>query len=278
MNRLAAIVRTALAWVTIAAPSFGEELEQVREGVHQPEPPKPAGDSKRESRDDDRSFGEDFAGELAGDAAGAAIGSVVGAWFSGIASKTGEPRFTGQSELYRPDSFEDTNWFCRSTDFVSSARALVEYGTDYSDMQSVGTRLQVDFPLFRSTIDASWSNYYEDTPAGTDHLGLGDVNLVYRIHQDYDGVVRLGAGVNWLADGRSAAGLNFTTGFDALLWKPLLWSTDFDFGTLGDANLFRVRTTIGAQWLDGELYTGFEYVDIKDAQIPQMLFGFRYWW
>lgn len=276
MHRRAVVVRVLLACMVLAAPSVGEELKQIREGIHQPE--SPPEEKREEECEDDDSFGEELAGELFAETAGGILGGVVTAGFASMISEPGHERFAGHAVEHGTSKFKETEWFYQSNYFISSARAQIEYGTDYRDMQSVGTRLQIDFPRFRSTIDASWNNYYEDTAIGTDHLGLGDVNWVFRITQEETMVSRMGVGVNWLAGDESAAGFNFTTGMDVLLPYPLVWSTDLDMGTLGDASLFRIRTTLGAQWRDGELYTGFEYVDIEDAQIPQMLFGFRYWW
>lgn len=271
-------VMLIVVWST-AAPALAEELEQLRDGVHNapPSSPSPVPPS-RPCADDDDSFGEELAEEILEDTVGDALGSVVMAGFASLISGPGHERFAGHAEAYGVSGFKDTEWFYRTTDFVCSARGQLEYGTDYNDMQSVGTRLQVDFTRLRSTIDASWNNYYEKTGAGTDHLGLGDANWVFRITQEPNVVSRAGFGINWLADDHSEVGFNFTTGMDVLLFHPIVWSTDLDMGSLGEADLFRIRTTLGAQWREGELYTGLEYVDIEDAQIPQMLFGFRYWW
>lgn len=280
MNRLAALVRTALAWVVVAAPSVGEELEQVREGVHAPDPPS-APSAPRERSNDTWDDPWDDSDDSFDDAVTYLVLAVVAAPYWIPYSAFDEPgceRFAGYCEEYDHLPFKDSEWFCSSNYIVASARAQAEYGTNYGDMQSVGTRLQIDFPLLRTSIESSWTNYYEDLSSGTDHLALGDANLVFRFVQNPRTTWRSGVGLNWLNASDGDIGFNFTYGVDVLPVHPVVWSSEIDLGTLGNASLFRIRTTLGAQWLDGELYTGFEYVDIEDAQIPQMLFGFRYWW
>ncbi|QDU55564.1 hypothetical protein [Aeoliella mucimassa] len=188
-------------------------------------------------------------------------------------------RFTGYQPTFEPGTFKDTDWFCRSTNFICSARAQVEYGTNFNDMQTIGNRLQIDLARIRSTIDLSYDNYFEKLPNGdTDHLAVGNANWVLRFAQNPRTVWRSGIGVNWMNGDQNDVGFNFTYGFDLLPVEPWVWSNDLDLGRLGDAGLFRFRTTVGQQFRLGEIYTGFEYLDAGDAQIPTMLFGARYWW
>ena len=281
MQRLA-LISCLVIVATVCPLAWGDgELEQLRSGVHTPSPKSPLRKpdwipSRERSYDDP--FEEDPLDEAIDNVVLAALAAPYWIPYTMLDEPRYE-RFAGYCEEYEASSYKDSEWFFRATDFVCSARAQFEYGTDFSRVQSVGTRLQVDFPRWRSTIDASWNNYYEDVFGGeTDHLGLGDVNWVFRFAQHPRTVWRSGVGINWLIDHDDDIGFNFTYGFDVLPIRPIVWSTDFDLGTLGHASLFRVRTTVGVQWLECELYTGFEYVDVEDAQVPVMLFGFRYWW
>lgn len=45
------------------------------------------------------------------------------------------------------------------------------------------------------------------------------------------------------------------------------------WGTLGRAELFRFRATVGATFYGIEAYTGFEYLDIDRTQLPGLLAG-----
>lgn len=195
-----------------------------------------------------------------------------------LVDEPGYERFAGYCESYPHSEYKETDWFDRSNDFVCSARAQVEYGLDFSDLQTVGARLLLDFPAWRTSLDASWNSYFENTDMGTDKLAVGDANLVWRFVQHPSTQWRSGVGINWLADDHTDVGFNFTYGFDVLPIHPFVWSNELDLGRLGHATLLRVRSTVGAQWSDGELYTGFEYLDIDHAHLPTMLFGFRYWW
>ena len=291
MRSYSAINVTLAAWLFVA--STGEmvaagELGQLRAGVagtgrsSSSPPPAPSSESDSCRSNHRSSWGDDSDDEgfLDGILGGIFVGVVTSPWTVPhlVFDEPGSDRFTGYNETY-DTTFEHTDWFCRSTDFISSARAQLEYGTDFNDMQTVGTRIQVDFARLRSTLDISWNNYYEQLATdNTDHLAIGDANLVVRFSQSERTVWRSGLGINWINDRRDDIGFNFTYGFDLLPKDPWVWSSEIDLGTLGDANLFRARTTLGAQWHDGEIYTGFEYLDVADAQIPTMLFGARYWW
>ncbi|WP_425395807.1 hypothetical protein [Aeoliella sp.] len=284
LGKLCAIITAALALTVVVQ---GGELEQLREGVHQPSTAAPSSsDSGRSSYDPQDSAIEDLLEDtpVTDYVVGGALVAVAAPYWGPYAllNDSDCERFGGYSDCYSEGGYKDTELFYRSTDFVSSARAQLEYGTNFNDMQTFGSRLQLDIPLWRLALDTSWNNYYEDLPTGTDELALGDANLVFRFAQNELMQWRSGLGINWLSDSRSKVGFNFTYGFDVLPVGPWIWSSDFDIGKLGSSTLFRARTTVGVhlgkRCSDGELYTGFEYVDIEDAQIPQMLFGFRYWW
>ncbi|MCO6045126.1 hypothetical protein NG895_14540 [Aeoliella sp. ICT_H6.2] len=269
----------------------GEELQQLREGVHTPNSPAssspaPSSGGSRDTYDPADAVLDDLLEDNpASEFLLGGIFMVAAAPYWAPYALLNDPdhqRFGGYTDAYAEGGYKDSELFWRSTDFVSSARAQLEYGTNFDDMQTVGSRLQIDLALWRLSLDSSWNNYYEDIPSGTDELALGDLNLVFRFAQNDYMQWRSGLGINWLSDTRSEVGFNFTYGFDILPVEPWIWSTDFDLGKLGHARLLRARTTLGVHLgkhcRDGELYTGFEYVDIEDAQIPQMLFGFRYWW
>lgn len=256
------------------------ELESLRTRVHS-SPPEDASSERpgrREAYDPHDESVEDFAEELFGGLVLTTVAAPVWVphrWFDDPDCE----RFAGYCETDKCSGYKESDWFYDSTDFVSAARAQVEYGTDYSGTQTVGGKLQFDLPVCRTTFDGSWTTYYEDVAnAGTDTLSLGDANIVFRFAQNPRMTWRTGVGVNWLADAQSEAGFNFTYGIDVLPTYPFVWSAEIDWGTLGHAELFRSRTTLGAQWREVELYCGFEYVDVDTAHILTMLYGLRYWW
>ena len=54
-------------------------------------------------------------------------------------------------------------------------------------------------------------------------------------------------------------------------------SADLDWGTLGRAELFRFRTTIGVTVQRVEFYTGYEYTDIDRMHLNSLIGGVRIW-
>lgn len=279
MKRLTSICATvSLAWLASGAAWAQGDLEEVREAARTPDPPQATVPSN--SRDN-RFYDDPWADDPIDDAVGwVALAAIATPYYIPHAAldEPGYDRFAGYCEEHG-SGWKDAEWFYRSNDLLASARAQVEYGTNFGDLQSVGTRMMVDLPVLRTSLDASWTSYHEDLPAGgTDQLALGDANLVWRFVQNPRTHWRSGIGINWLTGGEDDLGFNFTYGFDVLPIHPVVWSNELDLGTLGHATLLRLRTTIGAQWREGELYTGFEYVDIDHAHLPTLLVGFRYWW
>lgn len=271
MNRL---LRCAVLLVACAAatPAAAQRLEAFRSAAHTPQPADDQPSKRRRSSSscDDDSAWDDL------------VGWVVTSpyWLPNAAfDQPGCDRFATYDEQLGRVGYTDTEWFDHATNIVASARAQVDYGTNFDGLEQIGTKLQVDLPVWRLTLDGSISNYYEELAAGgEDHLAIGDVNLVFRFAQGERIVWRSGVGVNWLADAHNEAGFNFTYGLDAMPWEPVVFSTEIDLGTLGHESLLCSRTTLGLQWRAVEVYTGFEYVELGSAGLSTMLFGVRGWW
>ncbi|MAT70636.1 MAG: hypothetical protein CMJ58_14055 [Planctomycetaceae bacterium] len=267
----------AATWPASAA--HGQLLEGIRTAAHSEPPadaePQPRKKQRRWRTDCDDANNDD---SLLGSLFGAAIAApfVLPHVFF-------DDPFADRLESYaaqRGDvAFKTTDWFADSQACVLAARGQVDYGTNFDDVQSVNSKLQIDLPRLRATIDASVDNFFEDlADGGRDHLVLGDANLVFRFAQNERMAWRSGLGVNWLGDSHTDLGFNFTYGVDVLPREPFVFSTEIDLGTLGHSHLFRSRTTLGAQWRDLEVYAGYEYLDLRGADLSQMLFGVRLWW
>ncbi|MCA9234495.1 MAG: hypothetical protein KDA44_03440 [Planctomycetales bacterium] len=279
--RRRSVASILVAGMVLASPAArAQKLEQIRQSVHTAPPSDPPSEtpSKKPRRSDSSYANDDPLSELAG----MVVWSVVAAPYYLPYHIFDDPfcnRFGSYCQQRDEIHWKDTEWFYNSTSYVASARAQVDYGTNFDGIQLVGSKLQVDLPILRTTLDASVNNYFEELPGGGhDQLTLGDANLVWRFAQSDRTVWRSGLGVNWLADSHNDIGFNFTYGFDALVIEPLAFSTEIDLGTLGHSNLFRSRTTLGAQWRDWEVYTGFEYLHLRSADLSNMLLGVRYWW
>jgi len=161
---------------------------------------------------------------------------------------------------------------------TSSIRGSVEYGSDFRDLSRVGTKLLVE-GTSRWGIDMQWDEYFENiATGGTDQLTLGDINLNYRIGQGYHSQLRFGLGANLLEDSAGTElGLNFTGGYDVYLGKPWIWSSEFDLGKVGSADLFRFRTTLGMQWKRAEVFAGYQYTNLEGIELDGFVSGMRFW-
>jgi len=157
-------------------------------------------------------------------------------------------------------------------------RLDIEYAMDFDDLERAGGRVLWEHTS-RLGVDSSFNFLREDLgAAGHDQLWLGDVNFVYRFAQCENFVMRTGLGVNWLADSRRGdAGFNFTYGADWFPADPLVVSTEIDWGTLGDAELFHGRATVGIVRDHVEIYTGFDYYDVDGVPLKGVIAGIRVW-
>ena len=114
---------------------------------------------------------------------------------------------------------------------------------------------------------------------GNNSVWIGDANLVYRFAESEHVQMRTGIGVNWLSDQiRPEAGFNFTYGVDWFPRKPWTVSSIIDVGTLGQANLFHNRSTIGVMLGATEAFVGYDYLQINSAKIqgPVAGIGWRF--
>jgi len=131
----------------------------------------------------------------------------------------------------------------------------------------------------RWELDAETSYLQERLGGGRhDQLWLGDCNLLYRFAQCERSQWRVGIGLNWLDDPiETNYGFNFTYGFDLFPIKPLVLSTELDWGTLGSAEAFHFRSTAGVVIHGLEAYVGYEYRDIDRFQFSGLVAGVRLW-
>ncbi len=157
------------------------------------------------------------------------------------------------------------------------ARVYSEYGSDFAGLSRIGGRALFE-TTFRLGIDTEWNHWSERTPAGRDELWTGDVNLILRFAQSETIQFRSGLGVNWLSDQLGGeAGFNFTYGVDVFPGDPFVLESTIDWGRIGDAGLFHVRGTAGVIWKGLEIYTGYDYLKIGDADLHGLIGGLALW-
>ena len=159
-----------------------------------------------------------------------------------------------------------------------AARLRMEYADEFNDLQRVSGHLLLS-TRSRLGLDTETSYLEEKLFDGTqDELWLGDCNVVYRFAQGEHAQFRTGVGFNWLDDPEETDfGFNFTYGADLFPRRPWVLSATLDWGTLGEAELFRFRTTGGVVVHGVELYTGYEYLDIDSSQMNGIMGGVRIW-
>jgi hypothetical protein len=159
-----------------------------------------------------------------------------------------------------------------------SGRVRSDYATDFDDLSRVGGHLLLS-TTSRFGLDVEM-DHFEERHFGRryDDLWLGDANVVYRFTQSERTQWRAGVGMNWLADPNdSDFGVNFTYGVDLFPVRPWVLSSTLDWGTLGSAELFHFRTTVGILFRGIEAYTGYEYYDVDRFHFNGLIGGVRIW-
>ncbi|MDP7019215.1 MAG: hypothetical protein QGG36_25685 [Pirellulaceae bacterium] len=159
-----------------------------------------------------------------------------------------------------------------------SGRASFDFGTDFNDFTSYRGKFLAETSS-RFGIDGEVTYWTESLAAGgNDDLWTGDINGVFRFAQSEHWQLRSGVGVNWLDDGvDDNFGFNFTYGGDYFPVKPWVFSSELDWGRIGDAHLLHLRTTVGVTYECGEIYAGFDYYDVGPVEISSVIAGFRVW-
>lgn len=90
--------------------------------------------------------------------------------------------------------------------------------------------------------------------------------------------MRTGLGMNWLRYGSvDELGVNVTYAGDFYPFRPVVTSFELDVGTIGSANRFHGRATVGAIWEGIELSAGFDYESIDSVGLPSWVIGLRVW-
>lgn len=111
----------------------------------------------------------------------------------------------------------------------------------------------------------------------SDHLWLGDLNLVFEPICNDNLRLRVGAGFNWLADSwGSDAGFNLTTGFDARLTDRLILGGEVDLGNLGHSDFLHAQISLGYQFDSAEFVVGYDHTNIGSVDLNSPFVGLRF--
>jgi len=160
----------------------------------------------------------------------------------------------------------------------ASARLSLEGGFETNDIGrgSAGFLVQGIDGL---GLDTQWNVYTEDLPGGgIDRLRIGDFNLHYRVAESENMHWRVGIGFNWLKDVVATDyGINFTLGMDWFPAKPIVVSTEVDWGTVGTAEMFHGRVTTGVLLERVEVFGGYDYRTIGSVPLHGPVVGMGLW-
>lgn len=111
----------------------------------------------------------------------------------------------------------------------------------------------------------------------SDHLWLGDLNLVFEPICSDHLRLRVGVGLNWLADSWGGdAGFNLTTGFDAPLSDRLILGGEVDLGNLGHSDFLHAQLSLGYQLENAEFVVGYDHTNIGSVDLNSPFVGLRF--
>jgi len=152
----------------------------------------------------------------------------------------------------------------------------IDYASNFDDLDRVSAHLLIS-TWRRLEIDTQADYFDEQWPGGGDQLWIGDLNATFRFAQSERVQFHSGLGVNWLEGPEPEVGFNFTYGAEFFPRKPWVLSTMVDWGTLGDAELFRFRSTAGVTVRGLGFYVGYEYLDIDRLHFNGLTSGIGIW-
>jgi hypothetical protein len=87
-----------------------------------------------------------------------------------------------------------------------------------------------------------------------------------------------GLGARFLLDGGDdRAGVNFLYGFDAFPVHGVHLFGTFEAGNIRRAGVWRVQSGVGYLWKQGEIFAGYDYLNIGGVELKGPFAGLRLW-
>ncbi|TWT66328.1 hypothetical protein Pla123a_47220 [Posidoniimonas polymericola] len=153
-----------------------------------------------------------------------------------------------------------------------------EIGSDLDGLSRSGLGVQLEGSLGWA-LDFKYDTYRESLPGGGyDELRIADVNAMYRVVETERSLIRVGMGVNFLGDAvETDTGVNFTIKADFAPWRPVVVSTELDMGTVGHAETLHGAATVGVMTDRLELFGGYDYRRVGEAELQGPMLGLRIW-
>lgn len=159
-------------------------------------------------------------------------------------------------------------------------RITLDEGYDFSnDVNRAGGSILLDSHS-RFGVQSTWSVLSEriGDRFSSDTLTVGDTNLTFRYLETRRVIMRAGGGVRTMVD-RCGTDWGWNAHLDADWFpkRPLVCSTVFDFGSLGNATVTHLRGTLGLTYHRWELYGGYDWLRIGTVDIQGPTIGLRCW-
>lgn len=160
--------------------------------------------------------------------------------------------------------------------YAWGSQLRAEYLDDYDRLTAYRARLLVEHTS-RWGFDTETNFWRESTAPGVhDELWTGDANIVFRFAQSERVQLRSGVGLAWLSDQTDTdLGFNFTYGGEFYPVRPLVLSAELDAGWIGHAWMFHLRSTAGVVYKQAEVYVGYDYLEIGNAQLDGVVAGVK---
>jgi hypothetical protein len=286
---------TLLLLLAVPAISLAQgKLDQVRDAVDRTSPPA--------ARDNDRNNCDDSSGSGGSSSSTSSSGegsdSSLNPFYAAIFAPWGLPHMawdlgTNVGIRFPPYPYSEPansylvldrprdgarSYFDRTDTQWWAVRASAEAGSDFDGLDRVGLRLFLDTET-RVGMKTDWDYYSEKQPCGCrDSLWIGDLTATYRFVQNERLLMHTGAGARFLVDhGNDRAGFNFLYGFEAFPVEPVHLFGSFEAGTLGHADVIRLRGGVGVNWTHFELFAGYDFLRIGGVNLQGPMAGLRVW-
>lgn len=154
-----------------------------------------------------------------------------------------------------------------------AARGSISIGADFDDLSQGSLNFLFQNPGGLG-LDLGVTTLRESGMDFRDHLWIGDVNFVFEPVNSSYVRVRMGAGLNWLADSYDGdAGFNLTAGADIWLNDRLTLSGEADLGTLGDSDYWHGRLMLSRRFQNMEWIVGIDHYDIGGVNLHNVFTG-----
>lgn len=172
--------------------------------------------------------------------------------------------------------FLDVQPSCLAKPWLGAVR--FELGSDFDGLSRSGLAAQLEGSMGWG-LDFKYDTYRESLAGGGyDELRIVDLNAMYRVVETNHSLIRVGMGVNFLGDAiGTEAGVNFTVKADFAPVRPFVLSTELDMGTVGHAETLHTAATLGVMTDRVELFGGYDYRRVGDAELQGPMLGLRLW-